>query len=238
VGRGRVSTERPTVTSNNFHRAITWKIQQFRVSSLARSQRGTALALAPVISTMELPMPHFDETDLVVRLRTGDDDAYEQLFRTHAGAMMFVARRFFGDTDEAAEAVQDAFVSAFKAMATFEGTAKLGTWLHRITVNACLLKLRGRKRSRLVPLEEGAATNASACDSGLSQAETCTRVRAGVEQLPEAYRTVIRLRDFEGLSTEETAARLGTNCGAVKTRLHRARQALKSVLESQFSNAV
>ncbi len=180
----------------------------------------------------------FDEAELIVRLRTGDNAAYEHLFRTHAGAMMAVARRFFGDTDDAAEAVQDAFVSAFKAMTVFEGTAKLGTWLHRITVNACLLKLRGRKRSRLVPLGEGEVASAAGCDSGLSQAETCTRVRACVEQLPEAYRAVIRLRDLEGLSTEETAARLGVNSGAVKTRLHRARQALKSILEPQFANAV
>ncbi|QJW93055.1 RNA polymerase sigma factor [Frigoriglobus tundricola] len=182
-------------------------------------------------------MPHYDEAELVAGLRVGSNDAYAELVRIHAGAMTAVARRFFGDA-EAAEAVQDAFVSAFRAMATFEGTAKLGTWLHRITVNACLLKLRGRKRSRLVPLEDDAPTDAVECDSGLSQAETCERVREGVERLPDAYRTVIRLRDLEGLSTEETAARLGTNCGAVKTRLHRARQALKSVLEAQFANAV
>lgn len=178
-----------------------------------------------------------DETDLLARLRTGDDAAYTQLVRTHAGAMTAVARRFFGDT-EAAEAVQDAFVSAFRAMPAFEGTAKLGTWLHRITVNACLLKLRGRKRSRLVPLEGDRAATGGACDTALSRMETCARVREGVEQLPDAYRTVIRLRDIEGLSTEETAARLGTNCGAVKTRLHRARQALKTILEPQFANAV
>ncbi|MBN9118581.1 MAG: sigma-70 family RNA polymerase sigma factor [Planctomycetes bacterium] len=184
-------------------------------------------------------MPLHDEADLVARLRTGDGDAYRHLFRTHAGAMAVVARRFFGDTPDAAEAVQDAFVSAFRAMSAFEGTAALGTWLHRITVNACLLKLRGRKRSRLVPLEGDSHTaDAPVCDGALSQAETCARVRAGVDQLPEAYRTVIRLRDLEGLSTEETAARLGTNCGAVKTRLHRARQALRAVLEPQFSNAV
>lgn len=183
-------------------------------------------------------MPPSDEADLVARLRAGGDAAYEQLVRAHSGAMMSVARRFFGDA-EAAEAVQDAFVSAFKAMGAFEGSAKLGTWLHRITVNACLLKLRGRKRSRAVPLEgDRVAPVASACDAALTQAETCERVRAGVSQLPEAYRTVIRLRDLEGLSTEETAARLGTNCGAIKTRLHRARQALKSILEPQFANAV
>lgn len=183
-------------------------------------------------------MPRSDEADLVARLRSGDDSAYEHLFRTHAGAMTSVARRFFGDA-EAAEAVQDAFVSAFRAMTAFEGTAKLGTWLHRITVNACLLKLRGRKRSRLVPLEDDSVPpGASECDTALSQAETCERVREGVAQLPEAYRTVIRLRDLEGLSTEEAAVQLGTNCGAVKTRLHRARQALRSILESQFANAV
>ncbi|MDY3552232.1 sigma-70 family RNA polymerase sigma factor [Gemmata sp. JC717] len=182
-------------------------------------------------------MPLCDESELVARLRTGDHAAYERLFRTHAGAMMSVARRFFGATD-AAEAVQDAFVSAFRAMPAFDGAAKLGTWLHRITVNACLLKLRARKRSRLVPLEGDAPTAGAGGDTALSQAETCARVREGVEQLPEAYRTVIRLRDLEGLSTEETAVQLGTNCGAVKTRLHRARQALKTILEPQFANAV
>ncbi len=184
-------------------------------------------------------MPLLDEADLVTRLRTGDDAAYTQLVRAHTDAMTAVARRFFGDTADASEAVQDAFVSAFRAMGTFEGTAKLGTWLHRITVNACLLNLRRRKRSCLVPLEDDShVTDAPASDSGLSQAETCSRVREGVEQLPESYRTVIQLRDLEGLSTEQTAARLGTNCGAVKTRLHRARQALKTILEPHFSTAV
>lgn len=184
-------------------------------------------------------MPLLDETDLVARLRAGDNAAYTQLVHIHTDTMTAVARRFFGDTPDTAEAVQDALVSAFRAMNTFEGTAKLGTWLHRITVNACLLKLRGRKRSRLVPLEdEDRAIDTPASDNALSQTETRSRVRAGVEQLPEAYRTVIQLRDLEGLSTEETAARLGTNCGAVKTRLHRARQALRTILEPQFANAV
>jgi len=184
-------------------------------------------------------MSTLDEAELVARLRVGDNAAYAQLVHAHTGTMTVVARRFFGDTSDAAEAVQDAFVSAFRAMNTFEGTAKLGTWLHRITVNACLLKLRGRKRSRLVALDdETHFTDALENNSALSQTETRSRVRAGVEQLPEAYRTVIQLRDLEGLSTEETAARLGTNCGAVKTRLHRARQALKTILEPQFANAV
>jgi RNA polymerase sigma-70 factor (ECF subfamily) len=181
-----------------------------------------------------------DESVLVARLRAGEHEAFAQLFRDHVIAMTAVARRFFGDTADANEAVQDALVSAFKALPAFEGTAKLGTWLHRITFNACLLKLRGRKRSRLVPLadEEQVTYAAGAPEDALAQAEVCVRVREGVERLPEAYRTVIRLRDLEGLSTEETAERLGTNCGAVKTRLHRARHALKALLEPDFASAV
>jgi RNA polymerase sigma-70 factor (ECF subfamily) len=180
----------------------------------------------------------FDEAELVTRLRAGDHAAYDEIYRTHAGMMLAVARRFFASPDDAAEAVQDALVSAFRSMAAFEGTARLGTWLHRITVNACLMKLRRRKRSRLVPLDVDAVAGPAGCDTAVSQAETCTRVRAGMDQLPEAYRAVIRFRDLDGLDTDETAARLGVNRGAVKTRLHRARQALRVILEPQFANAV
>jgi RNA polymerase sigma-70 factor (ECF subfamily) len=171
-----------------------------------------------------------DETALVARLRNGDEDAYEALFRAHSGAMMAVARRFLGDSDDAADAVQDAFVSAFKAMRSFEGTSRLGTWLHRITVNACLMKLRRRKRSRLVPLDESHAPVWRAEDDHLGRAEVAERVRACIDRLPPAYRTVIRLRDIEGVDTAEAAGRLGTNEGVVKVRLHRARQALKALL--------
>jgi RNA polymerase sigma-70 factor (ECF subfamily) len=178
-------------------------------------------------------MPFDEEAELVARLRTGDDDAYETLFRTHAGAMLAVARKFLGDTDDAAEAVQDAFVSAFKAMRAFEGNSRLRTWLHRITVNSCLMKLRGRRRSRFVPLDDHLAPG-GACDDAMSLAEVRERVRSGMEQLPAAYREVIRLRDLEGLDTEATATRLGTSAGVVKTRLHRARTALRTLLEPVF----
>jgi RNA polymerase sigma-70 factor (ECF subfamily) len=181
-------------------------------------------------------MPFAAEAELVARLRTGDDDAYETLFRAHAGAMLAVARKFLGDTDDAAEAVQDAFVSAFRAMGSFEGTSRLGTWLHRITVNACLMKLRARKRSRFVPLEDRLAPDRARGDA-VSLAEACERVRSGMEQLPAAYHEVIRLRDLEGLDTETTAARLGTSTGVVKTRLHRARAALRTLLEPALGTA-
>ena len=186
----------------------------------------------PCLSRPNLP----DETELVVRLRAGDGDAYEDLCRAHSGAMMAVARRFLGDTDDAADAVQDAFVSAFKAMPAFEGNSRLGTWLHRITVNACLMKIRARKRSRLVPLDD-AVPPAGRADDALSRSEMVERVRACIDRLPPAYRAVILLRDIEGLGTGEAADRLGTNDGAVKVRLHRARQALRALLEPALEAA-
>lgn len=175
------------------------------------------------------------EADLIARLRAGDEDAYETLFRTHAGAMLAVARRYFGDTDDAADAVQDAFVSAFRAMESFEGTSRLGTWLHRITVNACLMTLRSRKRRPNVPLD-GRPIPARTEEADVHRAETGVRVRAAVSRLPEEYRSVVQLREFDGLDTAATAARLGTNEAVVKTRLHRARHALKALLEPEWSS--
>lgn len=184
------------------------------------------------------PLP--SEGDLISRLRAGDGVAYERVFREHSGAMLAVARRFFGNSGEAADAVQDAFVSAFRGMPAFAGTARLGTWLHRVTVNACLMRLRTRRRRRTVPLDGAETTRRrlGRADSGehpsyeLTRVETAARVRACVDRLPAAYKEVIRLRDLEELDTDATAARLSTNAGVVKTRLHRARTALRALLEA------
>jgi RNA polymerase sigma-70 factor (ECF subfamily) len=180
-------------------------------------------------------MPLSDETDLICRLRTGDDNAYEQLVNTHSSQMHAVARRFFGDTDDAADAVQNAFVSAFQAMGSFAATSRLATWLHRITVNACLMKLRQRKRSRLVSLDDALLPAAELDHDAVSRAETSQQVRTAIERLPASYREVIRLRDLVGLDTEETASRLGTTKAVVKIRLHRARQALRTLLAPRVS---
>jgi RNA polymerase sigma-70 factor (ECF subfamily) len=173
--------------------------------------------------------PDTTESDLIARLKSADEAAYQTLVRTHAGAMLAVARRFFADAEDAADAVQDAFVSAFRGMRAFAESARLGTWLHRITVNACLMKVRARKRRPNVSLDDRPIP-ARVEEAEVHRAETCRRVRAAVSQLPAAYRAVVQLRDFDGLDTAETAARLGTSVEVVKTRLHRARHALKALL--------
>jgi RNA polymerase sigma-70 factor (ECF subfamily) len=157
--------------------------------------------------------------------------------------MLAVARRFFPDDQDARDVVQDAFLAAHRAIGSFDGRAQLSTWLHRVVVNAALMKLRSRRRRReeaiddLLPLfdEEGQRVVdrpewEPASDLLLQRAETRARVRACIDRLPEAYRAVLLLRDIEELDTDEAARLLAITPQAVKTRLHRARQALRTLL--------
>jgi len=171
----------------------------------------------------------FDETDLLARLRAGDPDAREAFVRRHAGRMLSVARRILRDEDDSADAVQDAFLAAFRSLDAFAGQSAVGTWLHRILVNACLERLRRAARRPVVALDEPPLAGPG--DDPLERDEIRAQVRAGIDRLPDDYRTILILRDIEEYDTDETAAALGISRGAVKTRLHRARQALRTVLE-------
>jgi RNA polymerase sigma-70 factor (ECF subfamily) len=184
------------------------------------------------------------EAELLAALRAGDPAAYEQLVREHLPRLLAVTRRILGSDADAQEAVQDAFLSAFKAIGSFDGASRVGTWLHRIAVNAALMKLRSRGRrpeqslEQLLPrfLDDGHQIDPPApwppgAEKLLEREETRAAVRAAIDRLPENYRTVLVLRDIEELDTEETARLLGLNEGVVKTRLHRARQALRALLD-------
>lgn len=197
-----------------------------------------------------LPSADPDEGELLSRLRAGEDAAYETLLRLHTARMLAVARRFLASEDDAREAVQEAFVSAFRAIDRFQGDARLSTWLHRIVVNASLMKLRTRRRKPeesiegLLPSfrEDGHLADPSTgwregADALIERDETKTLVRAAIERLPESYRTVLLLRDIEEYDTEEAALALGLTKAAVKTRLHRARQALRELLDPHFKKA-
>jgi RNA polymerase sigma-70 factor (ECF subfamily) len=195
-------------------------------------------------STSPVALEAMDEAGLLSRLRAGEEPAFETLVRSHSGQMLAVARRILGNEDDAHDAVQDAFVSAFTALDSFAGLSRLSTWLHRIAVNAALARLRRRraKPERSIDdflpkfLSDGHQADPAVewrepALSILQREETRSLVRNGIDQLPERYRTVLLLRDIEGLETEETARLLGVPAGVVKTRLHRARQALRSLLD-------
>ena len=181
---------------------------------------------------------------LVARLQAGDPDAYETVVRIHGGRLLSVARRFLPNNEDAQDAVQEAFIKAFRAIGTFEERAQLHTWLHRILVNTALMKIRSRKRrpeesiDDLLPTfqADGHQTTESCdwSDAIFERKETAAMVRRAIAQLPDHYRTVLTLRDIEERDTMETAAALGTTTTVVKVRLHRARQALRTLLDREF----
>jgi RNA polymerase sigma-70 factor (ECF subfamily) len=187
------------------------------------------------------------EAVLVAGLRNGDGAAYEQMVRSHAGRLLAVVRRILHNEEDARDALQDAFLSAFKGIQSFGANARLSTWLHRIAVNAALMKLRRRQRKPeqsidpLLPgfLEDGHQSNPAAlwgetADRALERQETRHLIRDCIDRLPESYRTVLMLRDVEELDTDETARLLGVSSNVVKVRLHRARQALRTLLDPHF----
>jgi RNA polymerase sigma-70 factor, ECF subfamily len=191
----------------------------------------------------------WNERDIVQRLQSGDESAFEALVRRYSGRMLAVARRLLRDDEEEAhDTVQDAFLSAFKSVHRFEGGSQLGTWLHRIVVNSALMRLRSRRRHPECSIEDllpvfgpdghraFRSDEAPGADKQLEREELHGLVRACVGQLPDGYREVYLLRDVEELSTEDAATALGITPNAVKIRLHRARQALMTLVRKKISS--
>ncbi len=192
----------------------------------------------------QTPTAQDSDSDLVARLKRGDDAAFEALVRTHTGRLLAVARRFLGNEEDAQDAVQEAFVRAFKAIHGFQERAQLHTWLHRIVVNAALTKLRERRRRPTESIDDlMPAYSADGhqlvetrdwSDAVLERKETAGLVRNAIAMLPDQYRDVLVLRDIEERDTAEAAAILGTSSNVVKVRLHRARQALRTLLDREL----
>ena len=188
--------------------------------------------------------PDPDEASLLAGLRAGDEAAYARLVTLYGGRMLAVARRLLGNEDEARDALQEAFLAAFRNLDGFAGQARLSTWLHRIVVNAALMRMRRRRARPEEPIEpllpvflaDGhqaapAVPWAETAEQLLARREVGALVRRSIDQLPPTYRTVLVMRDLEELDTGEVAARLGISPNAVKIRLHRARQALRGLLD-------
>ncbi|MDT8436148.1 MAG: sigma-70 family RNA polymerase sigma factor [Gemmatimonadota bacterium] len=183
------------------------------------------------------------ERELIDALRAGSDEAAETLVRQEAPRLLRVARRFLVDEAQAEDAVQEAFLAAFRSLDTFRGDAPLAAWLRRIVVNVCLKQIRARAADpvdlagllpsfdatgcRIEPLRDAPA----APDVLLERREVRDLVRSSIDALPDTHRTALLLRDIEGYSTREAAELLGITEGALRVRLHRARAALKTLLE-------
>lgn len=192
-----------------------------------------------------------EEAELVAALQSRDlkrdAHAYERLVRTYGQPLLAVARQLLSCDADAHDVLQEAFLSIFLHIGSFAGDARLLTWMHRIVVNAALMRLRTQRRKaeqpidELLPayLEDGHQVRDTlpwrpTVSSELEDLQTRALVRGAIDRLPLSYRTVLILRDIQELDTEETAKIMGLTQGAVKVRLHRARQALRTLLEPHF----
>lgn len=193
------------------------------------------------INIIDLP-----EDQLIERLKSGDPASFEFIVREYGSYILTITKRYLTSEADAHDAVQNTYIQAFRGISNFQGRSSLKSWLHRIAVNASLMKLRTDKRRPI----ELADDIPSLFDKDGKRIETEAEVTLTVEEiaidehqrllirqqinaLPEAAKNLLLLRDIEGYSTLEASELLGISISSVKTGLHRARQALKKKLEIQ-----
>jgi RNA polymerase sigma-70 factor (ECF subfamily) len=168
-----------------------------------------------------------DDAALIRAHVDGDRDAFGELVRRHRDRLWAVALRTLGDREEAADAVQDALLSAYRSADRFRGDAAVTTWLHRIVVNACLDRARRRQARPTVPLPE---IETYAGDAIIPDHDTSLVVHAALAQLPADQRIALVLLDMEGYSVAEIAQMLQVAEGTVKSRCARGRARLAVIL--------
>jgi RNA polymerase sigma-70 factor (ECF subfamily) len=181
------------------------------------------------------------EATLVQRCAAGDEAAFAELVSEHQRMVIQLAVNLLSDRDEALDLCQEVFLRVFRTIHRFRGQSTLRTWIYRITVNQARNRhrfWRRRHRAQQVSLEahvashgEFTSTGESAPDRVFAQKELAARLQAALDQLPFDQRTAIVLREIDGLSYEEIAFSLGIAIGTVKSRLTRARQALRLQLK-------
>jgi RNA polymerase sigma-70 factor (ECF subfamily) len=169
------------------------------------------------------------DADLLASHAKGDRAAFGVLVARHRDRAWAVALRTLGDPTDAADAVQEAFVKAYRTVGSFRGDAQFSTWLHRIVVNACLDSMR-RARSRPTAVLDERADALADPEDPMGRTELGHDVVAALGRIAPNQRVAIVLVDLEGYSVEETAALLGIPTGTVKSRCHRGRIQLAALL--------
>jgi RNA polymerase sigma-70 factor (ECF subfamily) len=195
-----------------------------------------------------------DDGTLAARIAQGDHVAFEALMRRHNGRFFRVARAILKDDGEAEDALQDAYLDAYRHMGDFRGKAQVSTWLTRIVANQALMRLRRRKRDRVVvpfresgpndrgseldPAEADVADETSESPPGAAlRGELRRLLERRIDDLPVAFRTVFVMRDVEDMSVQETADGLAIPEATVRTRLFRARALLREALARDLDAA-
>jgi RNA polymerase sigma-70 factor (ECF subfamily) len=191
------------------------------------------------------PTLGFDESAVLARAQAGDNSAFGELVSRYERKIYRLAKNITQNDEDAEDVLQDAFLKAYEHLGGFQGNSKFYTWIVRIAVNEALMKLRKRKGDKSVPLDEPIDTGEEMVNREVavwdqdpeklySQEELQRILNEAVASLKPDFRVVFTLRDIEELSTEETADALGISVPAVKSRLLRARLALREKLTRQF----
>ncbi|MYS20391.1 RNA polymerase, sigma subunit, ECF family [Streptomyces sp. DvalAA-14] len=181
------------------------------------------------------PFADADDAELLARHVAGEPDAFGELVRRHRDRLWAVALRTLGDREEAADAVQDALVSAFRAAHTFRGQSAVTTWLHRITVNACLDRVRRTASRRTAPIADDGNFEAlmephESAEAPAERGELHRELLAALSTLPPEQRAALVLVDMQGYPVAEAAALLDVPTGTVKSRCARGRARLLPLL--------
>lgn len=190
-----------------------------------------------------------DEGHLVSEAKAGNYAAFEELVNRYEKKIYRLGMNITGNREDAEDVLQDAFLKAFEHLPDFREDARFYTWIVRIAVNEALMKLRKRRTSREVPMEDTEGHDGEVLvrefadwkpnpEQQFAQSELEEILQGAVNSLAPGFRTVFYLRDVEGLSTEETAEVLDLTEGAVKARLFRARLRLREELSKIFKRGV
>ena len=190
------------------------------------------------------------DAELAARVGRKDAAAFETLMRRHNGRLFRVARAILRDDSDAEDALQEAYLEAYRHIGQFRGGSQLSTWLTRIVINQSLMRLRRQKRSRVVvPFEAPEGIDAESPESLLAdersepppvstlRAEVRRILERRIDELPAAFRTVFVMRDDEEMSVQETAECLSIPEATVRTRLFRARALLRQALAQDLDSA-
>lgn len=182
--------------------------------------------------------------ELIARAQRGEEKAFETLFHQHKHRVYSLCLRVIGNTAEAEELTQDAFLQVFRKIHTFRGQSAFSTWLHRLSLNIVLMRLR-KKTVSVMSLEDSARDEEfdephmefGVPDLSLMGSVDRVHLERAIAQLPPGYRQAFVLHDVHGYQHNEIAAMLGTSVGNSKSQLHKARVALRKLLRETGSGS-
>lgn len=197
---------------------------------------------------MEKKTVEITEELLVRKAQIGDVAAFKELLLRYEGKIYNLALRIMGNKEDANDVLQETFITAFKKLSTFKGESSFYTWIYRIATNICFMKKRGMSKKKTVSLDLPILTQhdeikrelpddwSKSPSATLENKELKDILSNAINELPEDYKTVLVLRDMEGLSNDDVSNIMKISIPAVKSRLHRARFFVRDALSKYFNS--